>query len=137
MNWKRFLPLLLLTYVVIILLDFVYNFIFLQKAFIENSQYWRSPKEMQNLVLVGWLIMILCITLVALLFARFGKSGIYNGLEFGLLLGLSSFVLICGFTTIVPWSPYLLIAWAGQWFVNDVIIGFLFGWLYKGKAVSV
>jgi hypothetical protein len=103
----------------------------------ENSQYWRPPVEMQNLVIYGWLIMFLCVTCVGILFTRFEKPGIYNGLKFGFWLGLSFFVLIFGFTTIVPWPTYLLLAWAGQWFANIIILGFLFGWLYKSKDIAL
>jgi len=136
MNWKRFLSVLVLTITVIIMFDYLYNFILLQKAFERNSQYWRSPEEMQGLVLYGWLFMLLCTTVVGLIFARYGKTGINHGLEFGFLMGIAFFVLIFGFTTIVPWPVGLLAAWAGQWFFNSLILGFLFGWLYKGKNAT-
>jgi len=133
MNWKRFLLVLLLTGIVIIVFDYFYNFILLQKLFLENSQYWRASEEMQNLVILGWLVMLLCTAIVGLIFVRLGKVGIYKGLEFGILTGLAFFILIYGFTTIVPWPANLLAAWGGQWFANNVIIGLLFGWLYRNK----
>jgi hypothetical protein len=136
MNWKRFLLVLSLTIVVIILFDYMYNFLLLQKVFMENSQYWRPPGEMQHLAIFGWLLMLFCTTIIGLIFIRSGRTGIFNGLEFGFLIGLSFFSLIYGFTTIVPWPTSLLIAWAGQWFANNIILGFLFGWLYKNKDTS-
>ena len=137
MNWKRFLVVLPIVCVVIILFDYIYNFIFLQEAFMKNSQYWRTPEQMKSLIILGWIVMVLCITIISLLFIQSGKTGIYNGLKFGFLTGLLLFLLVYGFTTIVPWPACLLIAWAGQWFANSIILGFLFGWLYKKKGSAL
>ena len=131
MNWKRYGLALSSCFVVVTVFDILWNAVLLHDVYVQTARFWRPADELNRLVPVGFLIMLGMMSVMGLLFVRFGRVGIRHGLEFGLLVGLMMFVGSFGLVTMVPWPKSLVAAMAFQNFMNNLLTGLFFGWLYK------
>jgi hypothetical protein len=136
MNWKRYALALFSCFLVVTVFDVLWNAVLLHDVYVQTAQFWRPSEELNRLVPVGFLIMLGIMALTGLLFVRFGGAGIRRGLEFGFLLGLMAFIGTLAFITMVAWPKSLIAAMAFQAFVNNVLTGLFFGWLYHPRQVS-
>ena len=131
-NWKRFFGAVFFAFLVATVFDILLNAVMLRSAWAASAQCWRPVGEMNQLVPLGWAAMLLIILVQGALFVRTRWQGMRRGLEFGLWLGLAAFVGIAGgMTSVVSWPMRLIVAMAGQQFVNNLITGFSLGWLYR------
>jgi hypothetical protein len=135
MNWKRFALALFSCFLVVIVFDVLWNAVLLRDVYIQAAQFWRPTDELNRLVPVGFLILLGIMALTGFLFIRFGGAGILRGFEFGFLLGLMAFIGTLALITMVPWPKSLIGAMAFQAFVNIVLTGLFFGWLYHPTRV--
>ncbi len=136
MNWKRYGLALFSCFFVVVLFDVLWNAVLLHDVYMQAARFWRPTSELNQLVPVGFLIMLGIMALTGLVFIRFGGAGIRQGLEFGFLLCLSAFIGTLAFITMVPWPKSLIAAMGFQAFANNVLTGLFFGWLYHPRQVQ-
>lgn len=139
MNWKRFVGATVATWITILVLDALINGIFLAGDFEATSRYWLPFDELFRRIPLGWLSMLLSVTLFGYAFIRFGDGqGARNGLRFGLWLGAAMALPgPLGLYALVPWPMKMILAWTAQWFVNVLVIGGMFGWIYRSRDQDV
>jgi hypothetical protein len=132
MKWKRLSMALLFAFVVALLLDIVVNAVLLRKDWVASLECWRPASEMNRLVPLGWGSMLLAMVFQSAIFVRAKWQGIRRGLEFGCWLGLAGFVGIAGgMTSVVAWPARITLGMALQQFINNIVIGYSLGWLYR------
>ncbi len=136
MNWKRYALALLSCFLVVTVFDILWNAVLLHDVYTQTAGFWRPTEELNQLVPIGFLIMLVIMALTGLVFVRFGGMGIRRGVEFGVFLGLMTFVGTLGFITMVPWPKSLIAAMAFQGFINNFLTGLFFGWLYQPKPMQ-
>ena len=133
MNWRKYSIALFSCFLVVTAFDILWNAVLLHDVYNQTAGFWRPTEELNQLVPVGFLIMLLIMALIGFIFVRFGFVGIRRGVELGFLLGLMAFVGTLGFITMVPWPTSLIVAMAFQTFINNFLTGLFFGWLYQPK----
>jgi hypothetical protein len=141
MNWKRFLGATVAAWLGILVLDAMINGIFLAGDFEATAGHWLPSDELFRRIPLGWLSMLLSVVLFGYVFIRFGDGcGARNGLRFALWIGTALAAPgPLGLYALVPWPMKMILAWSTQWFINMVVIGLMFGWIYRpgpGKAAS-
>jgi len=136
-NWKRYGLALFSCFIVVTVFDILWNAVLLRDVYIQTARFWRPADELNRLVPLGFLILLAMMALMGLVFVRFGGLGIRQGLEFGFLIGLMIFVGSFGLVTMVPWPKSLVAAMAFQSFINNLLTGLFFGWLYKPAPMEV
>lgn len=136
LHWKRFVAATIVSFFAIIILDFLVNGVFLQGDFESTQQYWLPSEELFRRIPLGWLSMLMTIVLYGLVYLRFGGgSGPRQGLRFGLWLGAAAAIPgPLGLYALVPWPMKMILAWTMTWFVNLVLIGLVFGRLYRPRS---
>lgn len=131
MNLKRLAISILVAYVIGTLIDILLNAVILRSAFESSVKYWRPTGELNRLVPFGWLSVFLTMACFGCLFARAGRQGIRQGLEFGVWLALASVSGVAGMATLVPWPADLLFGMAVQQASSNLVLGASLGWFYK------
>ena len=131
MNLKRLAASILFAFITGTVIDILLNAIILRSAFESAASFWRPAEELNQLVLFGWLSVLLTMICFGCLFARAGLRGIHQGLEFGLWLALASVFGVAGIATLVPWPTELLFVMAVKQEMSNLVLGISLGWLYQ------
>lgn len=134
MNWKRFVTALLVVSVVVTAFDVLYNAKLFAGVFERSAGFLLPADQLNARVALGWLAMFGMYGFLGLIFVRGARHGAGRGLEFGLWLGLASAAGTLGLVSIVPWPRELVLTMALQQFANSLLVGLLFGLIYRPKA---
>lgn len=136
MNIARFGLVLVATSLVTLVADVVLNAVIFRDVYTRSTAFLLPVGELNARVFLGWAALLVNVAAFGLLFVLSGWRGIRRGLLFGTLLALAGVAGVAGIASIVPWPAELLAAIAVQQFVNGVLLGAIFGWLYRQTGAA-
>jgi hypothetical protein len=135
MNVKRWLLASLAVLVVIAALDMFINSVLLTGLYHQTASVWRSPEEMQRrmwLFFLGYLIFAPFFTLIYTKGHEPAKSGLGQGLRYGLYMGLVLSVLSSlVWYTVLPIPCALAFYWFLGGMVESIAAGVVAGLIYR------
>lgn len=135
MNIKRWLFASLAVLVVIAALDMVINSVLLTGLYQQTASVWRPPEEMQRrmwLFGVGYLIFAPFFTLIYAKGYEPDKSGLGQGLRYGLYMGLVLSVMQnLIWYTVLPIPGVLAFYWFLGGMVESIAAGVAAGLIYR------
>jgi len=135
MNVKRWLFASLAVFVVIAALDMFINSVLLTGLYHQTASVWRSPEEMQRMMWlfgVGYLIFAPFFTLIYTKGHELAKSGLGQGLRYGLYMGLVLSVLSSlVWYTVLPIPGVLAFYWFLGGMVESIAAGVAAGLIYR------
>ena len=135
MNVKRWLFASLAVLVVIAALDMFINSVLLTDLYKQTASVWRPPQEMQQrmwLFFLGYLILAPLFTLIYAKGHEPAKSGLGQGLRYGLYMGLVLSVLPnLVWYTVLPIPGVLAFYWFLGGMVESVTAGVTAGLIYR------
>jgi hypothetical protein len=132
---KQWLLAVVGAFVVIVAGDFVIHNLWLMKAYEAHPEWWRPAQEMQSLLpfmVAGQALLAALLTMVYGKGVERGKSGLGQGLRFGILMGLllwapASLMMVA----IYPYPSSLIVSWFVGGVIELTLAGAVIGLLYK------
>jgi len=135
MNVKRWLFASLAVLFVIAALDMVINSVLLTGLYQQTASVWRTPEEMQRMMwlfLLGYLIFAPFFTLIYAKGHEPAKSGLGQGLRYGLYMGvLLSALPNLVWYTVLPIPGVLAFYWFLGGMVESIAAGVAAGLIYR------
>lgn len=131
MNAKRYALAVILTVAIILPLDVLINAVVMRDAFEAAARYWLPADELNRRVPIGFAALSASVALLALLFVRWGRTGLRAGIEFGCYLALAAMAGVAGLYSLVPWPGALLASMAIQQALNNLTLGIVLGAVYR------
>lgn len=136
MNTKRFLWAFIALFIFTFFYQWFVNAFLLSGLYKETADLWRSHLEMKR----RFPLMILYHAAVAiwLTFAYFrfyGKGGIKDGFNFGLIFGVFAAILAAAPYIWLPITAGLAVSWFIAFVIQGIISGLILGALYSPKPV--
>jgi hypothetical protein len=135
MNIKRWLLASLAVLVVIGVVGFVTNEILLKDIYMQTASVWRPMPELMSMMWMMWIghaIFALMFVLIYIKGYEKNKSGIGQGLRYGIYLGLLAAVAPQFIWYVVlPIPGILAVYWAVSGMVQAVLAGAAVGAIYK------
>ena len=136
MNLPRFTFALAVAIVAALAADLMINAVLLRDTFVASAQYWLPAAELNRRVPIGFASLAGSMVCLGLAFVRLGGSGLAAGLQFGAWLALAAAVGVVGLYSLVPWPRTLIASMAIQQALNNLILGFALGWLYRPRRTA-
>ena len=133
MNGKRLVLSVTVTVVATLIVDILLNAIVFRQVYADAGSLLLPPEELNARVPLGWGALVVMIAAFGILFVRSGRTGVRWGVEFGALLALASAAGVAGIGSVFPWPPRLVFVMGVQQVVNGLLMGLLFGWLYRPR----
>ena len=131
MNWRRYLLAAGAAILLSLVADVLINAVIMRQAFVDGAEYWLPADELNRRVPLGFAALAGSLAVLGLAFVRLGRVGVRAGLEFGGWLALATAIGVLGLASLVPWPSSLILSMAIQQAVNNLLLGFMFGWLYR------
>ena len=131
MNWRRYFLALGATGVVTLVADVVLNAIVFRDVYRRSASFLLPAQELNSRVWLGWASLILIVAAFGFLLVRGGWLGFRRALHFGLVLAVAGVAGVVGIASVVAWPSELLVAVAVQQFINGLLLGVVFGVVYR------
>ncbi len=131
MNWRRYFLAFAVTSVLTLVTDVVLNAIIFRDTYTKAAPWLLPVEELNRRVFLGWTGLLIIVAAFGFLLVRGGWLGIRSGLQFGSVLAFASLAGIAGFASMVPWPTELILAIAVQQCVNGLLLGAVFGVVYR------
>jgi hypothetical protein len=130
MNWRRYFLALAATSILTLIVDVLLNAIVFRAVYKRAAAFLLPPNELNVRVPIGW-------TALLVIVAAFGFLLVLSrGLRFGLVLAVAGVAGVAGIGSIVAWPAELLFAIGVQQFVNGILLGAVFGVVYREPAAG-
>lgn len=135
MNTQRWLVSSAAAFVVIFALEFVINGILLSDLYKQTASVWRPEAEIMRLMWLMWLSYAISALVLAFVYTKgyeAAKSGIGQGVRFGLYMGIFLAASISlGFYAVLPIPGILAVYWFIGGVAEYVVAGAVVGAIYK------
>jgi hypothetical protein len=135
MNVKRWLLASLAVLVVFVALEMLIHNVLLRDIYMQTASVWRPMEEMDKLmhfIFIGYLVFAPLFTLIYAKGYEKGKSGLAQGLRFGLYFGGALSVMgSFGWYPILPIPLTLAVSWFASILVTYVAAGAAAGAVYR------
>lgn len=135
MNTKRWLLASVAVVAVIVAQEFLVHRVLLHEIYLQTTSVWRARADILNTM---WLYGVGCLVFApvfALIYVKgyeVGKSGLGQGLRYGVYMGLLIGVaLTLGWYVVLPISATLAVYWAIAGMVEMIVAGIVVGLIYK------
>ncbi|HAK60145.1 MAG TPA: hypothetical protein DCO77_07145 [Nitrospiraceae bacterium] len=137
MNTKRWLLASLAVVVVFFVLEMIIHGMLLQGLYLKTAQVWRPQAEMMGLMWLSWLGYLIFAPFFAFIYTKgheTGKSGLGQGLRYGVLMGLMlSPMQSLSWYAVLPIPGILAFAWFLAGMVVITASGIAVGLIYREK----
>lgn len=134
MHWKRYFAALTVALVATFAVDILLNAVLLRDLYKSHQALWLPAEQLNARVPLGLASVALIQAFLGVLFVRIGWRGIRRGLEFAVWLSLAAVAGVAGLASLVPWPTALLVSMAVQQTADNVLLGVVFGWLYRDAS---
>ncbi len=135
MDLKRWLLAAVGAFVVVFATEFVIHHLWLGEFYKAHAQWWRPEAEMNSMMHLMLLAQIIFAALLPMVYAKgyeSGKSGVGQGVRFGVLIGLLMTVPMSLMNYVIyPYPSSLIINWVLGGMVEYILAGAVIGLLYK------
>ena len=116
--------------------DVVLNAVIFRDVYTRSASLLLPKDELNARVWVGWAALLVIVAAFGFLAVRGGWLGLRRGLQFGLVLAVASMAGVAGLASLVAWPIDLLIVVGVQQVVNGLLLGVVFGVLYRPHQVD-
>lgn len=137
LNLRSYMMTLAVATAVTLSLDVLLNAVVFRTVYVAAAPYLRPADELNRLVPLGWGALVIIVGSFGWICIRGGWAGWKAGLEFGALLAIASVAGVAGIGSVFRWPAALLGAVAVQQCVNGVVLGLIFGTMYKPVPTQV
>ena len=137
MNWRRYILALTVTSVATLVTDVLLNAVVFREVYIQAASFLLPPDQLNARIPLGWAALLVIIATFGLLFAIERWQGIRDGLRFGALLGVAGIAGVAGLASVFAWPVPLLVAVSVQQVANGLLLGVVFGLLYRPNAITI
>jgi len=138
MNNKRWIQASVAVFVVMFALEFLIHAVLLQESYQKTAALWRSETEMQSMMWMMWAGYVIFAPFFTYIYIRGyepKKSGLEQGLRFGLYMGLALAPMqSLGWYTVLPIPGMLAFYWFLAGMVEFVALGATAGLVYNNKT---
>jgi hypothetical protein len=131
LNWRRYFLALGVTAVLTLVADVVLNAVVFREVYRRSASFLLPVHELNARVWLGWAALIVIVAAFGFLLIRGDWLGVRGGLQFGVILAVAGVAGVAGIASIVAWPAELLVAVGVQQFVNGLLLGVVFGVLYR------
>ena len=131
MNWRRYFLALAATGLLTLVADVVLNAVVFRDVYRRSASFLLPAHELNVRVGLGWAALLIIVAAFGVLLIRGGWLGFRGGLQSGLILAVAGVAGVAGIASIVAWPGELLVAVAVQQFINGLILGVVFGVMYR------
>ena len=131
MNWRRYFLALGATGLLTLVADVALNAIVFRDVYRRSASFLLPPQELNSRVWLGWAALMLIVGAFGFLLVQGGWLGFRRGLHFGLVLAVAGVAGVAGIASVVAWPGELLVAVAVQQFINGLLLGVVFGVVYR------
>jgi hypothetical protein len=136
MNWRRYFLALAATSILTLIVDVLLNAIVFRAVYKRAAAFLLPPNELNVRVPIGWTALLVIVAAFGFLLVRGRWLGLSRGLRFGLVLAVAGVAGVAGIGSIVAWPAELLFAIGVQQFVNGILLGAVFGVVYRETAAG-
>jgi hypothetical protein len=136
MNWRRYFLALAATSILTLIVDVLLNAIVFRAVYKRAAAFLLPPNELNVRVPIGWTALLVIVAAFGFLLVRGRWLGLSRGLRFGLVLAVAGVAGVAGIGSIVAWPAELLFAIGVQQFVNGILLGAVFGVVYREPAAG-
>ncbi len=131
MNWRRYFLALAVACLLTLVADLVLNAVISREVYTRSASFLLPAHELNVRVWLGWGAIMSIVAAFGFLLVRGGWAGFRCGLQSGLVLAVAGVAGVAGIASIVAWPGELLAAIAAQQFTNGLILGVVFGVVYR------
>jgi hypothetical protein len=131
LNWRRYFLALAATGIFTLVLDVLLNAVIFRGVFARSASFLLPAHELNARVPVGWAALLVIVAAFGFLLVRGGWLGLRRGFQFGTVLGVASVAGVAGITSVVAWPGELLLVVGVQQFLNGLLLGVVFGVVYR------
>lgn len=136
MNWRRYFLALAVTSVATLVADVLLNAVVFREVYTRAASFLLPPDQLNARIPLGWAALLVIIATFGLLFGLARWQGIRDGLRFGALLAVAGIAGVAGLASVFAWPVSLLVAVSAQQVANALLLGVVFGLLYRPRAIS-
>ena len=136
MNRRRFFIAFLTASFATLVADVLLNAVVFRGVYQRAAPFLLPPDQLNARVPLGWGALLVVVGVFGYLFVRGGWMGRSDGLRFGLALAITSVAGAMGLASVVAWPGELLAAIGVQQFVNGLLLGGIFGLMYRPRPES-
>lgn len=137
MNVKRWLLASLAVLVVIAAFEFVINNVLLMGIYEQTASVWRPMPEIQSRIWLFWVVYIIFAPIFSFTYTKgyeSAKSGLGQGLRFGLYIGLLlAPITSLGWYAVLPIPAMLAAYWFAGTLVECLAAGITVGLIYRSE----
>jgi hypothetical protein len=137
LNFRSYMVTLAVATSVTLILDVLLNAVVFRAVYRAAAPYLRPADELNRLVPLGWGALAVIVGTFGWICIRGGWAGWKRGLEFGALLAVAGVAGVAGIGSVFRWPAALLGAVAVQQCANGIVLGLIFGTLYKPVPTRV
>jgi hypothetical protein len=137
MNWRRYLLALAVTSVATLVTDVLLNAVVFREVYTRAAPFLLPPDQLNARIPLGWAALLVITATFGVLFAIARWQGIRDGLRFGALLAVAGIAGVAGLASVFAWPLPLLIAVSAQQTANALLLGAVFGLLYRSNAMTM
>jgi hypothetical protein len=131
LNWRRYFLALAAAALLTLVADVVLNAVVFRDVYARAASFLLPANELNVRVWLGWAALMSIVAAFGFLLVRGGWLGVRGGLQSGLLLAVAGVAGVAGIASIVAWPGELLVAIAVQQFTNGLLLGLVFGLVYR------
>jgi hypothetical protein len=131
LNWRRYFLALAAAGLLTLVADVVLNVVIFRDVYTRSASFLLPANELNVRVWLGWAALMSIVAAFGFLLVRGGWLGVRGGLQSGLILAVAGVAGVAGIASIVAWPGELLAAIAVQQFTNGLILGLVFGVVYR------
>jgi hypothetical protein len=131
LNWRRYFLALAAAALLTLVADVVLNAVVFRDVYARAASFLLPANELNVRVWLGWAALMSIVAAFGFLLVRGGWLGFRGGLQSGLLLAVAGVAGVAGIASIVAWPGELLVAIAVQQFTNGLLLGLVFGLVYR------
>jgi len=137
MNWRRYILALTVTSVATLVTDVLLNAVVFREVYVQAASFLLPPDQLNARIALGWAALLVIIATFGLLFAIARWQGIRDGLRFGALLAIAGIAGVADLASVFAWPVPLLVAVSVQQVANGLLLGVVFGLLYRPNAITI
>lgn len=131
MNWRRYFLALAATGLLTLVADVLFNAVIFRDVYMRSASFLLPAHELNARVWLGWAALMSIVAAFGFLLVRGRWLGFRGGLQSGLILAFAGVAGVAGIASIVAWPAELLAIIAVQQFTNGLILGVVFGVVYR------
>ncbi len=134
MNTKRWALASLAAFVVIFVLEAITNGVILDGLYQQTASVWRPQAEMQRLMWLWWVVQLITALVFTWIYAKgyeVRKSGVGQGLRYGLAMGIIFAAPSLGWYAVLPIPGVIACGWFVAGLVDGLAAGVAVGLIYR------